>query len=185
MLQQWEVPCSNPSKTKGLSLCPGTDPQSELPPSEHLSRVSEPFSFVFGSTKGPNSIRCMIHLISNCQLEPIPSKSTSYTHIAPVITVPGEGGPMQEDTSLSCRGWIHAGCDRQLSTGNNHLSCCQQVLSLCPGKQSLLLGRQVKEQFRNHRMGLLQLKGKSSAFGEKKKKKSKHSWGEGALFTRV
>lgn len=114
MLQQWEVPCSNPSKTKGLSLCPGTDPQSELPPSEHLSRVSEPFSFVFGSTKGPNSIRCMIHLISKCQLEPIPSKSTSYTHIAPVITVPGEGGPMQEDTSLSCRGWIHAGCDRQL-----------------------------------------------------------------------
>lgn len=132
MLQQWEVPCSSPFKTKGLSsLCPGTVPQSDLPPSKHLSKVSEPLSFIFGSIKGTNTIKCMIHLISNYQLEPISSKPTCYTQVTPTITVPGEGGPVQEDTSLSCRGWVHAGSDGQISAGNNHLRCCQQVLSLC------------------------------------------------------
>lgn len=67
-------PGSNPS------LSPGSDPQSDLPPSKHLSKVSGPFSFIFGSVKGTNSIRCMSNLISNYQLEPIPYKSAPYTH---------------------------------------------------------------------------------------------------------
>lgn len=126
MLQQQEGPCSHPSKTKGLSsLCPGTDPQCDLPLSKQLSRVSETFSFIFGPMKGTNSIRCMINLISSYQLEPSPSKSL-LTHTTARVAVPGEGGPEQEDTALSCRGWVDAGCAGQIRAGNSPLSCCHK-----------------------------------------------------------
>lgn len=74
--------------------------------------------------KGTNSIKCTIDLISSHQLEPIPSKPTLCTCMTPIISVLGEGGPVQEDTSQSD---IHAGLDQ---CWEQPFSCCQQLLAL-------------------------------------------------------